>query len=870
MSKAELKKNIRKYVSKNEEMTNLLQETKKEFENMFSTQKIRFPKILEKVVGKLQIKDLKDNNTYVNALDSMYDKFVEERKITPGKFLVAISPSKTQEILAPALESSIEGQRKKSSGKMEKKSFRDFFELRGANQQCISEGLPNPKKSDEEVNCYLCNCKIQKVTSGKKTFYEGADCEHIIPALRAIYFIGLNTNKEFYKNLTDQDLTKIITRFNYDWSHEDCNRTQGKTDILLVSYNTKENKFVFNETNAIYLLSKIRKLGHPKTFVGIETSKINDPDLWEPRKGTSGLCFEKDKDGFLDVLREKVSVALSVMNGELEYIKETYNLNYNQAITVYAEMCIEILKLYVREEALKYMVSPEEIKEMMKAKDTEQTREIETLPAYKGFITDITKKYTQLEGSYKKMNNLLIEYVNLEKLNYKKVDDEDLRKNQQFIKDSVIPQIDYYKDYFKGELKMGSELFTKKFSEIIPFYLGIIPYDILGEEENKQYYNNGVFGFYKIMKGITKDPSQGLIFMFAQLLLFLIMYLHYGFSENGGLKLRGKTIICNAQASACKKFEYLESYIFLTLLGIVEEVIQLNLINNINNDTFVEETKRNLITSIKEKKNLKSIKDSNMIKLLNPDFPKTKMIGPDNEKVTTSTDKFILLQVKEKYDLEYQYTNFFDLPIGKDIKNLIENTLKFVEKIPDTKYTDMNDKNFDSTLNKLFSFIEYNFSVIGKKRYEEYISGTPKKIDEEDIFEEEPQEPEQPQQPQQEDLPPPPAPLESEVPPYQAIEKNIPPPPPVIQNLVKTTPIQEFLSFSIPKNVELSLDSFPPQEAEELPSKYAGLEPSDTELFPGLNGGKKARKTIKKNKKGKRSKSSKRKSTLKKRMTKQK
>lgn len=866
MSKAELKKNIRNYVSKNEEMKELLKETKEEFENIFSTKKIRFPKLLEKVIGKLEIKDLKDNNTYVDALDSMYDKFVEERKITPGEFLVAISPSKTQEILAPALESSIEGQRKKTSGKMEKKSFRDFFELRGANQQCISEGLPNPKESVKGVNCYLCNCKIQKVTSGKKTFFEGADCEHIIPALRAIYFIGLNTNKEFYKNLTDQDLTKIITRFNYDWSHEDCNRTQGKTDILLVSYSVSEKKFLFNQTNAIYLLSKIRKLGHPKTFVGIQTSKINDPDLWEPRKGTSGLCFENDKDGFLDILREKVSVALSVMNGELEYIQETYNLNHNQAITVYAEMCIEILKLYVREEALKYMVSPEEIKQMLEAKDAEQTKEIQSLDAYNGFITDIQEKYTQLEGSYKKMNNLLIEYVNLRKLNYKKVDDEDLRKNQEFIKESVIPQIDYYKDYFKGELNVGSELFSKNFSEILPFYLGIIPYNIGGEENSKQYYNNGVFGFYKIMKGITNEPSQGLIFMFAQLLLFLIMYLHYGFSSLGGLKLRGKTIICKESQSVCEKFDYLESYIFLTLLGIVEEVIQLNLINNINNDTFVEETKRNLITSIKEKKNLKSIKESNMIKLLNPDFPKTKMIGPDNKKVTTSTDKFILQQVKEKYDLEYQYTNFFDLPIGKDIKNLIENTLKFVEKTPNTKYTDMNDKNFNSTLNKLFSFIEYNFSVIGKKRYEEYISETPKKIDEEDIFDEEPPEPEKLQQ---EDLPPPPAPLESEVPPYQAIDENIPPPPPVIQNLVKNTPIQEFLSFSIPKNVELPLDSFPPQEAEELPSKYVGLEPRETELFPGLNGGKKARKTIKKNKNGKRSKSSKKKSTLKKRMTKQ-
>jgi len=861
MSKTELKKNIRKYVSKNEEMTNLLQETKEEFENMFSTQKIRFPKILEKVVGKLQIKDLKDNNTYVDALDSMYDKFVEERKITPGEFLVAISPSKTQEILAPALESSIEGQRKKTSGKMEKKSFRDFFELRGANQQCISEGLPNPKISDEEVNCYLCNCKIQKVTSGGKTFFEGADCEHIIPALRAIYFIGLNTNKEFYQNLTDQDLTKIITRFNYDWSHEDCNRTQGKTDILLVSYSTSEKKFLFNETNAFYLLSKIRKLGHPKTFIGKQDAKPSDPELWQPRKGTSGLCFENDKEGFLDVLREKVSVSLSVMNGELEYIQETYNLNHNQALTVYAEMCIEILKLYVREEALKHMVSPEEIKQMIKAKDQEQTREIESLPVYKNFISTLQKKYTELENSYKKINNLLIEYVRLEKLNYKKVDDEDVLKNQEFIKDSVIPQIMFYKDYFKGELNVGSELFNEKFIQALPFFLGIIPEHIDGEENSKQYYNNGVFGFYKIIKGITKEPSQGLIFMFAQLLLFLIMYLHYGFSSLGGLKIRGKTIICNESQSVCQKFEYLESYIFLSLLAIAEQVIELKLINNINNDTFVEEIKVKLISDIKEKSNFKTIKETNMIKLLNPDFPKTKMIGPDNEKVTTSTDKFILLQVKEKYDLEYQYTNFFNLPIGKDIKNLLENTLKFVENNSYTKYTDMKERNFNATLNKLFSFIEYNFSVIGKKRYEEYISGTPKKIDEEDILDVEPPESEQLQQ---QDVPPPPAPLESEIPPYQAIEENIPPPPPVIQNLVKTTPIQEFLSFSIPKNVELPLE-----QAEKLPSEYVGFEMADAELFPELNGGKKTRKTIKKNKRGKRSKISKRKYTIKKRTTKQ-
>ena len=439
MSRAEIKKNIRKFVSKNEEMKQLRKETKEEFENIFSTQKIRFPKLLKEVIGKLQIKDLKDNNTY---LDTMYDKFVEQRKITPGKFLVALSPSKTQEILAPALESSIEGQRKKTSGKMEKKSFRDFFELRGANQQCISEGLPNPKKSDKEVTCYLCNCKIQKVTSGKgepdeKTFFEGADCEHIIPALRAIYFIGLNTNKEFYENLTDQDLTKIITRFNYDWSHEDCNRTQGKTDILLVSYSSSEKKFEFNETNAGYLLSKIKKLGHPKIFVGDQTSKPSDPDLWKPREKTSGLCFENNEQGFLDVLREMVSVPLTVMNGELEYIQETYNLNHNQAITVYAEMCIEILKLYVREEALKYMVSPEEIKQILKTKDAEQTRQIETLPAYSNFVTDIQKKYTQLEGSYKKINNLLIQYVTLEKLNYKEVDDNDVSGNQAFIKDGI-------------------------------------------------------------------------------------------------------------------------------------------------------------------------------------------------------------------------------------------------------------------------------------------------------------------------------------------------------------------------------------------------------------------------------------------------
>ena len=864
---------VEKYVGKNEAMENLLEETKKEFENVFSSQKIRFPEMLEKVIGKLKIKDLKDNDLSDNNIyDKIYEQFKKDHgEIEPGEFLLTLSPSKTQGCLAPGLSSAIEGIRTSSSGKVEKKSFRDFFELRGAQQQCLSEKLPNPKT--DNVKCYLCNCPIQTNSSGGKKFFEGADCEHIIPALRAIYFIGLNTNKKFYESLKETDLTKIITRNNYNWSHEDCNRTQGKSDILLVSYSSSDNKFSFNKTNAIYLLSKIRKLGHPKSFVGNETSKVSDPDLWKKRQGTGLVCFgNDDTSAFLTSLRKKVTIPLSVMNNELQHIKKTYKLNHNQALTVYAEMCIEILKLYLREEALKYMVSPEEIKTRLQIKDEDETKQIESLESYSSLIKDIKEKYTHFETSYKKTNKLLVDYLILTGLNRQSPDDEViLAKYKPTIEEFIIPYIEYYKEYFSIFKSLGikKSIFMDNSEELIISWLGLKLSEITVEDRRPQY--TGVFGFNKIIKGINKgaDAPISLIVKFSQLLLFLIMYLHYGYSQSKSntstISIRRRTVACTGLPDVCDMFKTLESFIFLTLLGVVEEVIELNLNNNIENDTFVEDTKKKLMDSIKKKSNFKSLTMVRMLQILKLDFANQKTVitgeaGSGNTSVKTSSDKFLLLKAKEKYDLKYQYTNFFDLPIGEDIKDLLINTLKYIHSNDKTKYTDLKDEFFDRELEKLFVFIKYNIGITGEKRYQEHITGTVQVVDIEIGSDDETFIEEADEITKLEDIPPPPTPL-----PPPPLQPPPPLPPPLIQPYIKDLYNEidpnVFKSYSIPR-VPVPLNSIEDKLFSELDSQegYDGSQFIEDKYKGGKTNKKKSKRSKTNKKKSKRSKTNKKKS----------
>jgi len=105
-----------------------------------------------------------------------------------------------------------------------------------------------------ETECYLCDSEIDD--------YDNKDCEHILPMKFAVIFMGMETVGDvynlIYKAGANQKNFKELTKQNYKWAHDTCNRV--KSDINPVAiYNSKGHylKIKASEENISLIIEKI-------------------------------------------------------------------------------------------------------------------------------------------------------------------------------------------------------------------------------------------------------------------------------------------------------------------------------------------------------------------------------------------------------------------------------------------------------------------------------------------------------------------------------------------------------------------------------------------------------------------------------------
>ncbi len=191
--------------------------------------------------------------------------------------------------------------------------------------------------------CYLCNnlCNGKKYKNkNTNSKYKAAypECEHIIPALRAIFFVGIFGNPEVMKEqlqinkLTSKYMTFLTLL--YDWSHSACNGNLGKTDILFIKFDKENQKFIPDDKNGEILYWKLVDLynnGLFKNKKGLENhfnGRFNTFENW-----WNYIC-----QYYLNIL--------------LEFINENFQNNSNSNLITYAQYAMNQMQLYLKLEDL--------------------------------------------------------------------------------------------------------------------------------------------------------------------------------------------------------------------------------------------------------------------------------------------------------------------------------------------------------------------------------------------------------------------------------------------------------------------------------------------------------------------------------------
>ena len=122
--------------------------------------------------------------------------------------------------------------------------------------------------------CWLCGCPIRSKSATEEEeeakASSEAECEHILPALRAIMLKGLFNVKDIMVAtlgaIPDAKLLEWCksTADNYLWAHSKCNASKGGD--VLIKYDERNLKFIVDDDKCIELAGKIDKIVFENNF----------------------------------------------------------------------------------------------------------------------------------------------------------------------------------------------------------------------------------------------------------------------------------------------------------------------------------------------------------------------------------------------------------------------------------------------------------------------------------------------------------------------------------------------------------------------------------------------------------------------------
>jgi len=230
--------------------------------------------------------------------------------------------------------------------------LRNLFEKVGAGDQCRKAGVELKRGI---TPCWICGNIIKEG--------EPADCEHIIPALRATMFSGLITTRtvtdKLKQYLANTDTYFKATYNNYLWAHQDCNASGGKSGMVLITYDEDKKKFVPDLDKCSELQKKIdgivttkgRTKGYKDVSITYEGHYTN-PIYKSIPTGRNGV------DALQNLYKHELEKQCEAINQELEWFIKN-ELTFGD----YAKYCLEKVKLYIDP---KYLENPQKKLEDMR------------------------------------------------------------------------------------------------------------------------------------------------------------------------------------------------------------------------------------------------------------------------------------------------------------------------------------------------------------------------------------------------------------------------------------------------------------------------------------------------------------------------
>jgi hypothetical protein len=187
--------------------------------------------------------------------------------------------------------------------------------------------LPRPENETENnkyensklINsyCWLCGTAFHNKS-------RAIDCEHIIPILFAVLFLGVcpgNYVEKFSNEMKD------AYSLNYLYAHSSCNRK--KSNLLLIKWDEKNKKMIFDEENAKKLQDRIIKSKLVKVLNLINTDKEED--------------ILNYKNAMMDNFKSKIEKICDVINKEYKEIRKTKDE------TTYVKYILDMTKAYLCE-----------------------------------------------------------------------------------------------------------------------------------------------------------------------------------------------------------------------------------------------------------------------------------------------------------------------------------------------------------------------------------------------------------------------------------------------------------------------------------------------------------------------------------------
>lgn len=243
--------------------------------------------------------------------------------------------------------------------KLVNENIRKILELKSAKKQCLDVRKDsNTDQSHDNNYCFFNSPTIEQATENNKyekselvnsycwlcgtAFHSKSraiDCEHIIPLLFAVLFLGIETTEEKKNNFTKEMIN--ASSLNYLYAHSSCNRK--KSNLLLINWNGE--KMVFDKGKADILQKRLLESKLVKVKNLIDTEVQNEEQI------------KKYKNDMMNNFKSKIEKICELINNEYKELMKDE--------TSYVKYIINMSKLYLSKKHIEKLKNDIEIRKAL-------------------------------------------------------------------------------------------------------------------------------------------------------------------------------------------------------------------------------------------------------------------------------------------------------------------------------------------------------------------------------------------------------------------------------------------------------------------------------------------------------------------------